>query len=228
MVEIWKQVPGWPEYEASDQGQIRRNGKILKKANHAGRQYPAVALCRLGKPKTLTVHSIVLETFRGPRPFPKAEGRHLNGLKFDNSLDNLVWGSHEENCLDKKLHGTQCFGEGIGTSKLTEAHVLEIRARRQRGELLKDIAKSYSISQEHAYKICIGRAWSHTSEGEIRKRSPKRGETNIQAKLTTALVLDMRRLRSLGTGVYVLASQFNVSPSSVSRICSGKGWGHTF
>jgi len=54
--------------------------------------------------KSVFVHAIVLTAFAGE----KAAGhvcRHLNGVATDNRLENLVWGTVSENCLDRVRHG---------------------------------------------------------------------------------------------------------------------------
>jgi len=42
------------------------------------------------------VHRLVLEAFVGTCP-PEMETMHLNGCRSDNRLENLKWGTHEEN-----------------------------------------------------------------------------------------------------------------------------------
>ena len=53
---------------------------------------------RLGG-KNRSVHSLVLETFCGPRPKGMV-GMHLNGDPGDNRLSNLAWGTQQKNIID--------------------------------------------------------------------------------------------------------------------------------
>jgi hypothetical protein len=70
--------------------------------------YVRVTLTALdGRKTSRTVHSLVLESFRGLRPPGFDHTRHLNGLKSDNTLDNLRWSTAKENMADKVLHGTK-------------------------------------------------------------------------------------------------------------------------
>lgn len=62
--------------------------------------------------KQLLVHVLVLEAFRGPRPFPDWDSRHLDGNAGNNRLTNLKWGTKAENGLDRIRHGTPPIGEG--------------------------------------------------------------------------------------------------------------------
>jgi hypothetical protein len=70
-----------------------------------------------GKRKTFTAHKAVCEAFHGPKPFPEAQVRHINGVKSDNRASNLRWGTPLENTEDKRLHGVArgAAHEGAGT-----------------------------------------------------------------------------------------------------------------
>lgn len=52
-----------------------------------------------------TVHSLILETFRGPRPDGQ-ESLHKNGVRTNNKLSNLRYGTRAENINDSIKHGT--------------------------------------------------------------------------------------------------------------------------
>lgn len=65
--------------------------------------YPTVVLGR--KTGTRTVHSLVAETFIGPRPCNN-EVRHKNGDRTDHRLDNLCYGTRSDNINDSRTHGT--------------------------------------------------------------------------------------------------------------------------
>lgn len=114
----WAEIPGFPQYEVSDSGQVRsktrtiqcsnrvtvRQGKVLK-PNRDSRNYLQVCLCDHTKRKTALVHRLVLEAFVGPAPEGK-EACHINGDRQDNRLENLRWGTRSENTRDKMRHGT--------------------------------------------------------------------------------------------------------------------------
>ncbi len=58
------------------------------------------------------LHDLVLTAFAGPRP-AGAVARHLNDIRTDNRIENLVWGSRSENQMDafrngKRAHQTHC------------------------------------------------------------------------------------------------------------------------
>lgn len=77
---------------------IRR--KVLLPQNRP-QGYRAVSLA--GDRIPHKVHRLVLDAFVGPQP--DMVTRHLNGIRDDNRLTNLAWGTTSENQLDTITHG---------------------------------------------------------------------------------------------------------------------------
>src|SRR5688572_26642217 len=116
--EEFRAVPGHPGYEVSNLGRVRSYWtRGVEK--HIGNQprllrpfknklgYLAVTLAG-GRKKS--IHRLVLETFVGPCP-DGMEARHVNDNNpANNRLSNLCWGTRQENCDDKKRHGTHKVG----------------------------------------------------------------------------------------------------------------------
>lgn len=116
--ERWAPIPDYEGYyEASDHGRIRSvdrrvrhsrcgtmllRGKVLSPVIHRGR--PHLTLGREGVRRQLTVHSLVLSAFRGPRP-EGMEGCHGDNDKLNNHLANLRWDTTSANVLDQVQHG---------------------------------------------------------------------------------------------------------------------------
>ena len=102
MVEEWRVIPGYENYEVSNLGQIRslnwnRTGtiRILKQLNHSS-GYLAIGLTKNGVQKRFTVHRIVAMTFI-PNPNNLPEINHKDENKHNNSVENLEWVSHKYN-----------------------------------------------------------------------------------------------------------------------------------
>ncbi len=108
--ESWLPIAGYPNYEVSDLGRVwsrPRNGTsggILKPVWQAGK-YLVVSLWRDRAYKTYRVHTLVAETFVGPRPDESMEVRHLDGDPSNNAATNLQWGTPRENAADRSRHG---------------------------------------------------------------------------------------------------------------------------
>lgn len=101
-LETWRPIPGHSAVEVSDLGQIRYASTGQPYSTHRccgyihvsgfGRYRAEVGLARL-----------VLLAFVGPAP----EGmicRHLNGIRDDNRLENLRWGTKGEDLRDRHYH----------------------------------------------------------------------------------------------------------------------------
>lgn len=96
-MEIWKTIIEYPNYEVSNQGNVRNRvtGRVLKQCKVGG--YLKVGL-REGKlkQKQITVHRLVACAFL-PNPDSKPCVNHIDGNKHNNQVDNLEWVSYSEN-----------------------------------------------------------------------------------------------------------------------------------
>jgi hypothetical protein len=101
--QSWRWVVDWAgEYRVSDWGVVKdcEKGRALGQWT-SGEGYSLVKLRGAGR---RLVHRLVLEAFRGPEPEEGMICRHLNGIRTDNRLVNLRWGSQRENVEDAWLH----------------------------------------------------------------------------------------------------------------------------
>lgn len=115
-MENWKDVPGYEGlYAISDLGNIKSfyTNKILKPSiDKFG--YCRFSATKNKKQKTLRIHRLVGELFI-PNPENKPQINHKNGIKTDNSKDNLEWVTDSEN----KKHAYQ-EGLMIGGNKYSK------------------------------------------------------------------------------------------------------------
>lgn len=165
--ETWLPAVGFPGYEISDQGRVKslprrnlqgamRRGRILKTDVLDG--YHLVRLARDGVKHARTVHSLVLEAFVGLRP-DGFQTRHLNGVRGDNCLENLCWGSIQENRVDQKRHGTGMQGANNPKAKFNEVDVERVFDLRRHGLSQQAIGDWLQISQTYVSKILRGRSY---------------------------------------------------------------------
>lgn len=160
--ETWKPIPGWPEYEASSFGRVKRIVRsqtsrpgFLKQGDSKG--YKNISLCRDGKPSKKWVHRIVALTFLGDPPTPKHEAAHGDGNPSNNHLYNLRWATGSENQRDRKKHGTGNQGEAHGLSKITLAQARW--AKSVSGLRLDEIAKTIGTCFSNVDLIRRGLSW---------------------------------------------------------------------
>ncbi len=101
--EEWKTISEFPLYQISNHGRIKncQMENLLKGRSLNG--YTQVCIKSNSRLNFRYVHILVLTYFRCPCP-PGLESRHLDGIRNHNYLDNLVWGTHQENIEDKVKH----------------------------------------------------------------------------------------------------------------------------
>jgi hypothetical protein len=178
MQEIWKPVVGYAAfYEVSDQGRVRSLDRttrthyksgLVSRHFYAGRNlkpglssngYRTVSLNRRGKRASFCVQYLVLAAFVGPRK--KAEViRHLDGVRENNQLSNLAWGTAKENAADALRHGTRLQGEDYLTAKLTNMAARTIR-RLHYVVPQSELAKIFNVSPAAIQAVHDGRTWTH-------------------------------------------------------------------
>jgi len=92
MQERWRPIEDFPGYSVSDHGRIRtdRTGRILAlNANQFG--VLQVGLMRDGEQKHRSVPLLVAKAFIPTPPGPFDTPINLDGDRFNNHIDNLVW-----------------------------------------------------------------------------------------------------------------------------------------
>lgn len=160
--EEWREIPGWSGYEVSSLGRVRSKSGI-KSTFKDYKGYLRVKLWGHSRAKNLRVSGLVALAFHGPVSAGHVV-RHRNGVNDDNRADNLLYGTRSENEQDKVLHGTALLGERHHQAKLTEADVLAIRARYQRGSRehgTKAIARDYGVSAMLIGLVVRRKNWAH-------------------------------------------------------------------
>ena len=177
--ERWLPIPGYEGfYEVSDRGQVRslaRRGRKTARimalyVGKGNRAYPSLMLRRDGGKKTWAVHRLMAMAFLGPSDAPVV--RHLDGCSTNNVIANLAWGTYQDNSNDARRHGTTARGEGIGSAKLTDGQVQEIRRcyHADRTSMtcatMERLARRYCVSATCIGFIISRKTWSHLEDIE--------------------------------------------------------------
>lgn len=170
-LEEWVQIKKHPYYEISSCGRARSwknnrwgwssHPKTLKHGITKN-GYPLIVLHNSEGRKTASIHQLVLTHFGPPKPSGKHEVCHNDGVKVNNHIDNLRWGTRKENCLDKIKHGTNNTGKGSnhGNAKLIEKEVIWIKEYLNIGVLQKQIASLFGVSKSAIGSISRGVNWA--------------------------------------------------------------------
>jgi hypothetical protein len=176
--EIWKDVDSWwGLYQVSNKSNVRSldrrmihpktgseyiiKGRILKKALTRG--YETVCFKSHKKQVNLKVHRLVAMAFI-ENPEGKPQVNHIDGVKTNNSIDNLEWCTNTENRVHAFRTGLQSgkMGELNSMCKLTDYEVKCIKALLNKGKLKhKDIASLFGISRSHVSGISAGNKRKH-------------------------------------------------------------------
>lgn len=93
-IEVWAKIEGYPNYEVSSFGNVRRGERILKAG--CSSHYLCISLFRENKRKRFSVHRLVAKAFI-PNPDNKSQVNHIDGNKLNNHVSNLEWITHLEN-----------------------------------------------------------------------------------------------------------------------------------
>lgn len=125
----WKPIAGFPGYEVSKWGVVRRKRDGWCPARCPTKNgYLHVRIHRPdGRCITKAVHVLVCRAFNGRRPSARHEVSHRDGVKTNNRAANLRWATRAENYLDRVKHGTSNRGSRNGRAILDETMVKMVR-----------------------------------------------------------------------------------------------------
>ena len=220
----WKPIPGFPDYEVSDQGGIRSlgrtvtgargfprvlQGKVIKLGT-AGNGYLCGGLRRNGKTHTAFAHHAVAAAFIGERP----EGAfvlHSDGNKLNNTVSNLRYGTCKDNYWDSREHG------GAYLPKLTNEAAYEIK---NSGRTTKELSEEFGVSRVMVSGIKYGKFWKNIPGENTRKHPRQDGKS---AGMTDD---DARYIRHSGERTKDLVAKYGVSSNTIQSIKYGRTFKH--
>jgi HNH endonuclease len=84
---------------------------------------------------------------------------HANGIRNDNRLDNIRWGTAKENNAEKLLHGTAQRGERNGSARTTNIQAEEIVRLLKIGQKHRIIAIRVGVKKHIVDQISSGKTW---------------------------------------------------------------------
>lgn len=160
----WREIPDFPNYEASSNGEIRSKKRVIQYSDGRERLYESRTLSptlRVGYKSvnlrneeglfSKKVHCLVAAAFLGPKP-SGFDVRHKNGDKLDNRAVNLEYGTRSENNLD----GYKIRGYVTRLQKLSPSIAKTIVERHKCGESQRALAREYDVSKSTIKAIICG------------------------------------------------------------------------
>lgn len=171
----WRQCVGYPAYEVSECGDVRRIQDSRTRKSGARLRgfidmdgYLRYALLNSNGEKHVVIgHRLVAEAFIGPSPSPDHEIAHNNGSRVSCHFRDLRWATRIQNDADRQVHDTMPKGERNPRAMITEADVLTIRSeyraiKHSQGERrVIELEHRYGLCRAQIVRIAKGRAWSH-------------------------------------------------------------------
>lgn len=165
MKEIWKAVTYRPFNEShlvSNIGRVKTVNNRILKPNTSNKGYHRYGLYYQKRIKWFSVSRLVLSTFIGNPPVNKPHAMHINDDKNNNRVDNLKWGSSQDNMTLKVLHNRQARGEKNARSILKKEQVLTIRRLYKEGSYNQsELARTFGVSHGQVWAIVHSRNWKH-------------------------------------------------------------------
>lgn len=150
-IEEWKEIPGFPRYQASSLGHVRScvsgEWRVLRVTPHSRTGYVMVSPRVMGRNITRSVHRLIALAFLG-----ESQGRdvnHINGNKHDNRLSNLEYLSRGDNHRHAYRTGIR---EPVGI-KIPREQRRAILAMRETTKVA-DIARKYGVARATISKLC--------------------------------------------------------------------------
>lgn len=171
--ERWLPVVGFPEYQVSDMGRVKRvspvcfgNGTIREptgclKTRALPLGHLQVTISTAGIARTFLVHRLVALAFLGRPAVGWDCVLHKDDNPGNNRVENLYWGDRADNASDRVVRGRHAMGERAGGAKLTEAKIKEIRKLLAKHHRQRLIAVEFGVSQSLIAMIKARTIWGH-------------------------------------------------------------------
>lgn len=144
------------QYFVSEQGNIYKGDRQISQSKMT-RGYLSVSLYTNGKMKTHYVHRIVAEVYI-PNVNNKPLVNHIDGNKFNNSVSNLEWCTHQENSQHSVTVLRKEMGERHSRAKVPDK-IVEYLKKCQSNNIIPDfsrIAQTYGVGVQHIKNIYRG------------------------------------------------------------------------
>ena len=169
--EVWKPVVGWENtYSVSNLGRIKSIGRTVIKmgvypsflkekilSQHKMRSgYLMVGLNEYPRPdKSSTVHRLVAIAFI-PNPENKSDVNHINGIRWDNRVENLEWATRKENVNHSfnNLYRNTAKGDNHPRTKILDSQIIDIEIQYfLNHKTMKKIAIDYGVGESCIWEI---------------------------------------------------------------------------
>ena len=225
--EIWKDIPGYEgRYKISNYGKVWSNFKKDFMSIYVDRDgYSRVSLFKDGKQKQLQLHRLVALTFiPNPNNLPIVRHKISIANGGDNSVENLQWGTIQDNADDRTKDGLH----KVAVRQALGKPVYQIDAKTKeiikRFETLVEAAKEVNGDPGPISGVCNGKFklaydyyWKYVDdespiEIQERKNNPR---AIIQMDLNGNFIAEY-------PSALAASKATNVHQGSISKVCRGE------
>ena len=163
MDERWWYIEGMPGYMISDYGRVwaDKTGQFIKVKRMDNHGHMGVCLCVNGCRHYEYIHRLMAKAFI-PNPNGYNIVRHLNDDPSDNCLDNLAWGTQEDNMRDCIANGNSHLvtpeERELGLSKLRK-EIVAINIKTGEKTIFRGQAEAsrlLGLQQSNIWKVLNG------------------------------------------------------------------------
>lgn len=182
MLEIFKTIPSFEDYEVSNFGRVKTksreirythsktkkehfritNERFLKVQYNNLTGYKFHQLYLNGKMFNKTIHSLVADAF-----LEKIKGfdciNHIDGNRHNNILSNLERCTNEYNHLHATITGLKAKGSEIKSAKLNDNMVHAIKWFLSKGVTHKELSLAFKVCRPTINLISNNKTWKHIS-----------------------------------------------------------------
>ena len=166
---VWGKLDLEGDYLISIDGQVMSTKFGKEKLLKLGRggyasKYLNFSFREKGKQRTLNIHKCVGITFLGDRSSEGLIVLHGKKGSLDNSLENISWGTYNDNNgVDRLRDGNSNVGrKHKNKRRLTAKDIPGIRQQSKLGWTQKELAILYGVSQPSISCVLLGKTWGST------------------------------------------------------------------
>lgn len=162
--EVWAAWPRDARYEVSTSGNVRKQGAtVFLKQHNTKDGYRRITQCLPKRvKKAIRVHRMVADAFI-PNPDSLPQVNHRDGVKFNNTVDNLEWCTPLQNSRHAYANGLCPVQTGArnNASKLSQEQAIEILRLHREGKNQCAIAELMGVTNSCVHLLVHGKTWPH-------------------------------------------------------------------